>query len=1103
MSTAPHPHWDDREQRSRALDPSRSFAVQAPAGSGKTELLIQRYLGLLSTVERPESIVAITFTRKAAGEMLGRVLDALRGAAAGAPVEKPHERITRELALAALHHDRELGWDLLNQPGRLRIQTIDSLCASIAGSMPWLARLGAMPRIEDDTHVLYEEAARRTVRTIGHPEFGAPIEAILAHLDNDAARLSLLIAKMLETRDQWLAMTAPPGDEERTVIESAMRRAIARGIGAADALIPQEVRPAWLGLARAGGNCTGMAWPDHEAREEWAGLAETVLTSGNAWRRKPAGKGSSSADKSRLQNLVSCLEPIDGLLDAVKALRRLPPPGFTEDQWRIMRALLATLRVAAGRLHEVFREEGVMDFAEIGIAARYALGNLDQPTDLAFRLDARIEHLLVDEFQDTSRGQVELLQKLTAGWQPEDGRTLFVVGDPMQSIYRFRQAEVGLFLEAKERGIGGLPLEPLTLRTNHRTAEPLLRWLNRVFADIFPGIEDAETGAIQYTDCSAPRDEPDGQASMADGGPQWTFDAFFEGEEDREAERVVELARQARYSDPKETVAILVRARPHLTAIVKALRAAELHYHAVDIDPLSERPVVRDLLALTRAMLHVGDRISWLAVLRAPWCGLELRDLEALLRGRDRQTVWACLDDVRGLSEQGRVRAERARAVLGGALAERGRWPLRRWIERAWIALGGPACLESDEAALQDARDYLDLLEAEQAGADLGDFDHFRFRVEELFAKPDPGPEPWLHVMTIHKAKGLEFGTVIVPGLGRVEKTDDSRLFLFHEWEEDGGVQRLLAPIKESGTEKDPLYGYLNDLESRKNKLERVRQLYVAATRAKKRLHLLGQVKVRRTGEAYPDGRSMLADLWPALTEEERDQGVARGPGGASPKEHLGDDATRVAGVPLRRLPSGWEMPQLPDSVNWEGSSHKPAEIPHEPSFEWVSDSLRHAGSVVHAIVRRAEIDGPIPSLAVIRNALLREGVVPAELDYAAQRVRMALETVRGSQKARWILTGHREARSEYAVTGVVDGEIVRGTIDRTFVDEDGVRWIVDFKTSAHEGGELERFLDEQQRRYRDQMERYARLLEGLGGPVRLGLYFPLIDGWREWEWTG
>ncbi|HTD44560.1 MAG TPA: 3'-5' exonuclease, partial [Bryobacteraceae bacterium] len=400
--------------------------------------------------------------------------------------------------------------------------------------------------------------------------------------------------------------------------------------------------------------------------------------------------------------------------------------------------------------------------------------------------------------------------------------------------------------------------------------------------------------------------------------------------------------------------------------------------------------------------------------------------------------------------------------------------------------------LEGDESALEDARDYFDLLEAEQTGSDVRDFDALSRRVAQLYAKPAPGPEPWLHVMTIHKAKGLEFDTVIVPGLGRQEPIDDPQLFLFHEWPSDEGEQRLIAPIPAEAGEKDLLYEYLQEIEKRKNRLERVRQLYVAATRAKKRLHLLGSAKSDKDGEPRPHKGSMLYDLWPALTDEER----GRFRPCASQVEFASTTTTPAV---LRRLPDGWTPPDLPPPVDWEGAGPLPVEL-RDPTYEWVGDSLRHAGTVVHAVLQRAPgEDLQIPEPRLIRKALAHAGVTPAEIDDTARRVQQALQRMKTSPRARWILRSHQDARSEYAITGVVAGETVRGTVDRTFIDENGVRWIIDFKISSHEGGGLKAFLEEQQRRYSDQLERYARLFAPLGRPVRLGLYFPLLDGWREW----
>ena len=128
-----------------------------------------------------------------------------------------------------------------------------------------------------------------------------------------------------------------------------------------------------------------------------------------------------------------------------------------------MKAAVSVLTLAVAELQIVFRAHGRVDFAELSIRASEALGRLDSPEDLALALGHRIQHILVDEFQDTSHTQFELIEKLTAGWEPGDCRTLFLVGDPMQSIYRFRQADVSLFLKARLEGIGAIQLEPLTL----------------------------------------------------------------------------------------------------------------------------------------------------------------------------------------------------------------------------------------------------------------------------------------------------------------------------------------------------------------------------------------------------------------------------------------------------------------------------------------------------------------------------------------------------------------------------------------------------------------------------------------------------------------
>lgn len=1068
----------DQEQRQLAIDPYGSFMVQAPAGSGKTELLIQRFLRLLAVVERPESIVAITFTRKAAGEMLDRVLEALRRVKDENQPASPHERFTFQLATEALRQDQVQGWNLLENPNRLRIQTIDSLCISIVSQIPWLSRLGAMPQIEENAQLFYEEAARRTILKLEEDgPFQKSLATTLLHLDNDAGRARKLLAAMLASRDQWIELTFAVDDSTRPRFEDALSQAVTDGLEAVDRLIPEHLREPWLDASRTGdGDLIVDSWPETTAdqKDVWLALADIVLTKAGTIRKKKSFP------------LLAELSVIEGLEDALVFLRSLPSASYSDSQWIVLRSLLECLKLSAAELQLVFRRSGKVDFIELGLAARRGLGH-EAPTDLAFKMDQRISHLLVDEFQDTSVAQFELLSQLTADWQTDDGRTLFLVGDPMQSIYRFRQAEVGLFLNVRERGIGQIQPESLQLVANYRSTSEIVDWVNQIFEKIFPSLDDVATGAVTYSPSQTQRSQETNSSV--------TVHAFAKGQDAEEAEAVVQLVRNARRLDPQGSVAILVGARTHLPAIVKALRTAGLRFRALEIDPLGTRMGVRDLLSLTRAMLHRGDRISWLSILRAPWCGLTLADLHALTASHRKRPIWDCLQDLDGLSEDGAVRARRLRNILTEAFAEQGRWPLRRWVEKVWHQLGGPACLQS-ESDLQDAFDYFDLLEKEQHGGDLQSFDAFSNLVNQLFAQPDIQAEDWLHVMTVHKAKGLQFDTVILPGLGRIRRKDDDRLFLFHQWmDEEGNWERLMAPISEVGPDKDPSYRYLRKIETQKSNHERIRQLYVATTRAKSQLHLLGQAAANSNGEVKPATASMLSDLWPALSEEDHRKFAAAIAGAAETKPD-----TKLSEQLIYRLPVDWRPTSVAPSTTWE----KPVVIPedtHQPSFEWVSDRLRLAGTVVHLFLQRiARGKTELPDLSTIRHTLMHMGVAQQEIDGTSTRVRTALEKAVNSDRGSWILAAHQDHRCEYSVTGVVDGAIIRGTVDRTFVDDAGIRWIIDYKTSIHQGSGLAEFLDDQQRRYRDQMNRYGRLFASLGAPVRLGLYFPLLDEWREWS---
>lgn len=1251
----------DAAERSRALDAGGSFLVQAPAGSGKTELLIQRFLVLLARVQAPEEIVAVTFTRKAAGEMRHRVLQALE-AAAGPEPAAPHARLTWSLARAALERDRKLRWEISRYPSRLRVQTIDSLCASITRQMPRLAGFGSQPGIAENAENLYREAARRTLASLEEGGLHADAVArLLAHLDTNFDRVERMLVDMLGARDQWLRhiLAGPDASARRgrrELLEGALQAVVRDSIQSVCETFPFElaeqaallVRSAAANLAASGTDdspilpCASMRADFLEEGsdlplEQWLGLAHLLLTRDGHWRsrcdrsigfpapsetRDPEEKKLRAELKEAFKNLVAALsEPSDDgtggelLRHRLHLLRSLPATSYPDAQWRILEALVTLLPVAVAHLRLVFQARGEVDFTEVAMRASYALGTEDNPTDLGLALDYRIHHLLVDEFQDTSLGQYRLLERLTAGWEPGDGRTLFLVGDPMQSIYRFREAEVGLFLQTAGQGrLGPVPLEFLRLRCNFRSDGSIVEWVNRTFADILPAAPDTLTGAVPYS--------PSIPARPSSPAEQITVHPLLTENPDAEARLVLDLVqRELEAGDAPggadggrpRRIAILVRSRSHLLSILPLLREARISYRALDIDPLAGRPAVQDLLSLTRALLHPADRIAWLAVLRAPWCGLTADDLHALASPDTEGAVWDLIrlavpeavrtadgqDEDGGpsearqeelfgsngqdrepaavrqprppedgtsfgpdrtscgeggspcgegvtLSRDGLERLRRVARVLADALSVRCRPPLRRWVEGTWLALGGPASVR-DAADLADAREYLDLLDDLDDGGDITSFDALDERLQKLYALPDPLADGTVQVMTIHKAKGLEFEVVILPGLGRKPAADRKRLLLWAEIPELSSPQKLLlAPIEETGQSRDPIYSFIWGIHRDKAAHEAGRVLYVAATRAREHLHLIGHALPVTDRKGNPDLRrppesTMLGLLWPAVENAFREACLRdAGPDGEpEPASDSGDalDATlserpamavpalteapgiaeTAAPLWLRRLPLSWTPPPVPPEApapptlypSAQGTESRPAE------FSPTGMLTRHIGTVIHRWLRlmaaAAERSGRLctqdqlhAQRPAMRLALAQLGVAPADLDEAAGRVLDALCWTLKDERGAWVLDPrHRDAASNLAVSGFSRGQIVTTTIDRTFVDGEGVRWIVDYRAAFHEGAGLDRFLDTQLRTSQPELLQQAELFRALHPgekrPIRTGIYFPRLTAWREW----
>ncbi|MDA8390164.1 MAG: UvrD-helicase domain-containing protein [Gammaproteobacteria bacterium] len=1080
---------DDRAARAEALDPRRSFIVQAPAGSGKTELLIQRYLALLATVDAPEEVVALTFTRKAAEEMRTRVLAAL-SAVGGPPPAETHGQVTRSLAQAVAARATERSWEITSCPARLRIGTFDALCAMLVTQSPVAAGAGAALDVTEDAGALYEEAALALFARLDDKDaVGEALAELLPALANDVDKFVTLVAGLLARREQWLPLllgsVEDGGGLPRAVLESALaafREALARRL---DDLCPRPVRPL---LCRLGEAADGAhSWDPARLSDPaegftlWQILAGQLLTKNGTLRKKKPPAWSSEWES--FAEVAEALAGIPGLEEALGDVAAAGPCTYSDSQWRRLAALTTLLPVAAAELLLVFQAHRTWDFTEVGLRAVQLLGAAEAPTTMALRLDYQIRHLLIDEFQDTSVLQYRLLEGLTAGWAPGDGHTLFVVGDPMQSIYGFRKAEVGLFTRLRMQGVHNVPVAPLTLISNFRSQAAIVEWVNAAFARIMPAAAHADEGAVPYA-ASHPAREAGGHIGIH---------ALADADLDQEAACVAELARVALAKDAEQSIAVLVRSRGHGHAVATALAKAGLPFAAVAMYSLAAREVVRDLLALTTVLVMPGARLELLACLRAPWCGLDLGDLAALAEGHT-GSLWARMADAEaldGLSADGRARVGRFHAVMSEALAACAQLPLSRRVEQAWWALGGPAVVPAQDA-LEEAELFLRVLGGCERAGDV-DLAILQAQVDALYAPADAGPGR-VQILTIHKAKGLEYDTVILPGLARKGQPDKKPLLLAVE---RGGREPslLFAPLKLAAEDHDALYDSLWALQQRKSRHEDARLMYVACTRARRNLHLVAHYKTKANGDIAVAER--LKVLWPAI--EEAFTAAAR----AGTPPTIPASAAAAAPV-MRRLPAAWRADDLPP---WPAA---PRSDPSQPVFDWASVRIRIVGLLVHALLAEISL-GPLPDPGdamtawegMVRGQARRFGLTGEDLAFVLASVMEAVRKTLADPKGRQLIAPRPGARNEWALTAAQgEGDIRHVRVDRTFVDEAGVRWIVDYKTSRHEGAGLAEFLDEQQGRYRDQLEGYARFLAAFDPrPIELVLYFPLLQEWRRWTY--
>lgn len=1071
----------DQQERRTALDIRKSFIVQAPAGSGKTSLLTQRFLKLLAQgCNEPEEILAITFTKKAAAEMLTRILEALELAIRPEP-ENSYERDIWVLAKQVLKRDKERGWKIIECPNRLRIQTIDSLCFSLARQMPLSTNGASLADIVDGVTAeeYYREAARELLLTLDSDEsYTSGLARIISHLDVNLQETENLLAHMLNKRDQWLSAVVQNSD--LSLLRAEMENALAfiaqaniakckAQISANDQIILDKL------LGHAWSTIANKQQSTLVELDRWHLIATLLLTKDHKWRKQVnKNQGFFPEDVEQKQLLKELLQRFNGDNELLLCLRKLyftPEAKYHSQQWEIVAALLTVLTTLAAYLKIVFARHNVVDYTEVTLAALDVLGSVNAPSDLALKFDYKLQHILVDEFQDTSVAQYKLLEKLTFGWLPTDSRTLFLVGDPMQSIYKFREAKVGLFLKAKNEGVNVIKLKSLTLTTNFRSTQSVISWINNTFAAIFPQDEDIPTGAIPYAAATSNSNEVAEDAINLYVCPKGDYFA--------EADEIVHIVKHHYAHASKQSVAILVRSKAHLENIISRFKHAKIPFQATDIEKLTNKSVTNDLLSLTKALLNLTDRISWLSILRAPWCGLRLCDLHVLVSSDKESTVWSLIQDsdlLLRLSNDGQMRLAKIAPILARHLTNRRRLSLRIWVESCWLQLAGPKCL-AKEFEHEIAQSFFDLLAKHDSGATLTNMPKFEKELTTLYSQPKSAIGNPVQIMTIHRAKGLEFDRVIIPGLNRRTRADDKQLLMWMELPSANSKKEsdvIFAPIRDShATSEDSIYRYLRYENNLKNRYEDSRLLYVATTRAKRYLHLLAGVADKA------EQNSLLEYLWPIFQT-------------SNVKELKGSDSdlepSSVTSHYFKRLPSQFNDYQIVQPPPADDMASNIEEVDLVPQI---------IGTIIHQALFRLSLENVLninQSRAKWRIDLLQAGIY-TDLDKHLTVIELAITNTINDSNGRWILDHtHSQTTSEYIIHTRTNVNAQHYIVDRTFI-VDSVRWIIDYKTACPQTSEsMLSFLERQREYHLPQLLAYAEAFAKMEQlPCKIALYFPLV----------
>lgn len=1166
MNTDTHNIVSDAKARARALDITNSFIVQAPAGSGKTELLTQRILKLLSVSEQPENILAITFTKKAASEMRSRITDALENARklreqfSVDAIEKhletlaSHEKQSVALSLAALEQDQNKNWNLLENTNRLQLKTIDSFCSSIVFQLPILSALGGQSNIEENAEELFDSASSAFLDSLeGEHPWSAALMRVLEYFGTRSEELKPFLVSLLHRRLQWANLVLDfrnnAQDNSHHVLKQHMETATRDILEnhfenlencPAYSLFPEIERLAHFAASNLEPDNKLFPLKDfsyktslqEDTLDKWIALTQLLFTTEGSVRKKvdkrcgfPADKASPFLEnKKAMENLLASISEHDDFLELLKDTPQLPPLKISDDEISLTADICECLSALLAYLSLEFQARQSLDFSEIQLRAIHALSQ-EHHEDILLALDSQINHILIDEYQDTSQSQLTLLENLISEWQyQQNGKTLFLVGDPMQSIYRFREADVGIFIQAQEHGVQNIKLEKLTLSCNFRSNKNIVNWNNEHFLPSFPRHNDYQSGAVTYSPSQAFKSEdiPAGNihcyVELADSENTEQLSKSLQC--DAISKTILE-SREKQHIENPESFAILVRSKSHAIDLIKSFRAHEIPYQAIEIDPLNETPHILNLCNLCAALLNPGDKLAWFSLLRSALIGLENSNLLKIEHhcSQNQISISSLFINETPLPDfSTAINSRLADIQKQFSHAKEGlkNEALSTIIDKLWLSLGGPCTINENQE--KDVRVFFSLLRRLESSHENLSSEKINEACKKLFAEQGSTDSNPVNIMSIHKAKGLEFDHVFIPSLDKRGRNDDKSLINWNIHKNKSGKPfLLLAPLqaKHARTDKPSLYKYLEFLSKQQERNENIRLLYVACTRPKKSLHLYGQIRKTKdkNGDeliAQPTSGSLFSMIWSSLKENEINFLL---PETTTYKES--GTSLQEKSYQLKRIRHDWKNITILNPQVEKPRNQLDQEKNHVNHIFSQKNILAVTGTISHIALQQLTLidkkDKTAEELFKLmfesqqsfwKKLIQREGITEEDdnrsvLENSATILMNALSDTNNF----WIFDNSLEdSQCEQSLFYKTDTQFANSPLERIVVDrsfiKDNNRWIIDYKTSSPSNQQsLDDFVKQECTQYRDQLESYGqayRQMENL--TQQLALYFPAIQ---------